>query len=78
MENIQAHMRTTEFGKTAGESNRTITRDELEEIDLKIGYITKKRLLYWWVYRPIKIKYINVCRLWRKNAIYFRKYRYNE
>lgn len=42
MENIQAHMRTTEFGKTAGESNRTITRDELEEIDLKIGYITKK------------------------------------
>lgn len=41
MENIQAHMRTTEFGKTAGEPRRTITRDELEEIDLKIGYITK-------------------------------------
>ncbi len=42
MENIQAHMRTTEFGKTAGESGRTITRDELEKIDFKIGYVTKE------------------------------------
>lgn len=41
MENIQAHMRTTEFGKTVGEAGRTITRDELEKIDFKIGYITK-------------------------------------
>lgn len=41
MENIQAHMRTTEFGKMAGDSGRTITRDELEKIDFKIGYITK-------------------------------------
>lgn len=42
MENIQAHMRTTEFGKIAGERGFTVTRDELEEIDFKIGYITKE------------------------------------
>lgn len=43
MENIQSHMRTTEFGKS---ENRwrpaVISRDEIEQMDWKIGYVTKQ------------------------------------
>lgn len=40
LENIQAHMRTTEFGTAlTSEFPDTISRDELERIDKKIGYI---------------------------------------
>ena len=41
LKNIQSHMRTTEFGTSVlqGEPS-VISRDELERIDRKIGYIT--------------------------------------
>ena len=43
LENIQAHMRTTEFGTSIiPENPDAISRDELERIDEKIGYISKE------------------------------------
>lgn len=43
LENIQAHMRTTEFGKSEAKwKPDVISRDEIEKIDFKIGYVTKQ------------------------------------
>lgn len=43
LENIQAHMRTSEFGKSEAKwKPDAISRDEIEEMDFKIGYVTKQ------------------------------------